>query len=46
MEPSWELDPLVTMQLKTKKLDIPVLVIVGKNDSSSVKNSSAVKDRN
>ena len=33
VEPSWELDPPVTVQLKTKKPDIPVLVIVGKNDS-------------
>ena len=33
VEPPWELDPPVTVQLKTKKPDIPVLVIVGKNDS-------------
>jgi pimeloyl-ACP methyl ester carboxylesterase len=35
VEPSWELNPPVAVQIKTKKPDIPVLVIVGKNDSPS-----------
>jgi pimeloyl-ACP methyl ester carboxylesterase len=35
VEPPWELDPPVSVQLKTKKPEIPVLVIVGKNDSPS-----------
>jgi pimeloyl-ACP methyl ester carboxylesterase len=40
VEPRWELDPPVAVQIKTKKPDIPVLVLIGKDDTKGSHNSS------
>jgi pimeloyl-ACP methyl ester carboxylesterase len=45
VEPPWELDPPVTMQLKAQKPDIPVLVMVGKYDSpNTISSQEALMD--
>jgi pimeloyl-ACP methyl ester carboxylesterase len=40
IESPWELDPPVAAQIKTKKPDIPVLVLIGKDDTQGSHNSS------
>jgi pimeloyl-ACP methyl ester carboxylesterase len=40
IEPPWQLNPPVAVQIKTKKPDIPVLVLIGKDDTQGSHNSS------
>jgi len=40
VESPWELDPPVAVQIKTNKPDIPVLVLIGEDDTEGSHNSS------
>lgn len=40
VEPVWQLDPQVPVQIRQKKPNIPVLIIIGQDDMQGSKNSS------
>lgn len=45
VEPRWELDPPVAVQIKNKKPQTPVLVLIGKDDTEGSHNSSEYLER-